>query len=76
MQLPQSALRTRAATLAVPLLPCTPAPSTPRRVLDPRGCKLDYSGMSSLVYTLSSVLGYRSHPTVPPDQELLLSSGK
>ena len=29
--------------------------------------------MSALVYTLSSVLGYRSHPTVPPDQELLLS---
>lgn len=42
-------------------------------VLDNRGCKLDYAGMSSLVYTLSSVLGYRSHPTVPPDQELLLS---
>lgn len=30
--------------------------------------------MSSLVYTLSSVLGYRSHPTVPPDQEMLMSA--
>lgn len=43
-------------------------------VRDSRGGKLDYGQMSALVYTLSSVLGYRSHPTVPPDQELLLSA--
>lgn len=43
-------------------------------VRDSRGSKLDYGAMSSLVYTLSSVLGYRSHPTVPPDQEMLMSA--
>ena len=43
-------------------------------VADARGGKLDYGGMSALCYTLTSVLGYRSHPTVPPDQELLLSA--
>ncbi|KAI3423829.1 hypothetical protein D9Q98_009665 [Chlorella vulgaris] len=41
---------------------------------DSQGRKMDYGGMTALVYTLSSVLGYRSHPTVPPDQEMLESA--
>ena len=43
-------------------------------VRDTRGSKLDYGGISALMYTLSSVLGYRSHPTAPPDQEMLLGA--
>lgn len=43
-------------------------------VRDSRGTKLDYGGITALIYTLSNVLGYRSHPTVPPDQEMLMSA--
>lgn len=39
-----------------------------------QGHKLSYAGVSALIYTLSAVLGYRSHPTVPPEQELLLGA--
>lgn len=37
-----------------------------------QGQKLDYGGISALLYTLTSVLGYRTHPTVPPEQEMLM----
>lgn len=43
-------------------------------VRDSRGSKLDYGSISALMYTMSSVLGYRSHPTAPPDQEMLLGA--
>lgn len=36
-----------------------------------RGTKLDTEEVSALVYVLSRVLGYRKHPLVPPDEEVL-----
>jgi len=39
-----------------------------------QGQKLSYNSISALIYTLCMVLGYRSHPTVPPDQEMLMGA--
>jgi len=43
-------------------------------VRDRRGEKLDYNHVSALVYALGLALGFRSYPTIPPDQEVLLSA--
>lgn len=43
-------------------------------VRDRRGEKLDYNHVSALVYALGLALGFKSYPTIPPDQEVLLSA--
>ncbi|KAL4443918.1 hypothetical protein ABPG75_011655 [Micractinium tetrahymenae] len=43
-------------------------------IVDAQGKKLDYGSISALMYTLTSVLGYRTHPTVPPEQEVLMGA--
>lgn len=43
-------------------------------IVDAQGEKLDYGSISALMYTLTSVLGYRTHPTVPPEQEVLMGA--